>query len=45
MAEESDEQPTSKFTRTKERWVREGRFLTGNTARPQDRRLPRYSGD
>ncbi|WP_062014594.1 sulfite oxidase-like oxidoreductase [Aureimonas sp. AU4] len=30
----------SKLTRTKENWAREGRFLTGRTARPQSERLP-----
>ncbi|MBS0233223.1 MAG: sulfite oxidase-like oxidoreductase [Proteobacteria bacterium] len=30
----------SKLTRTKQRWAREGRFLTGRTARPQSDRLP-----
>lgn len=39
MAEEN-EPPPSKLTRTKERWAREGRFLTGKIARPEDQRLP-----
>lgn len=30
----------TKLTRTKERWAREGRFLTGRTARPETERLP-----
>src|SRR6202035_2300523 len=40
MAEESDEPPESKLTRTKQRWAREGRFLTGKTSRPEEQRLP-----
>jgi DMSO/TMAO reductase YedYZ molybdopterin-dependent catalytic subunit len=32
-------QPT-KLTRTKQRWAREGKFLTGHTARPDTDRLP-----
>jgi len=32
--------PDSKLTRTKAAWVREGRFLTGRTARPEAERLP-----
>jgi DMSO/TMAO reductase YedYZ molybdopterin-dependent catalytic subunit len=32
--------PASKLTRTKERWAREGRFLTGHNARPEGDRLP-----
>jgi DMSO/TMAO reductase YedYZ molybdopterin-dependent catalytic subunit len=30
----------TKLTRTKQRWAREGRFLTGRTARPDGERLP-----
>jgi DMSO/TMAO reductase YedYZ molybdopterin-dependent catalytic subunit len=30
----------TKLTTTKQRWAREGRFLTGRTARPQAERLP-----
>lgn len=30
----------SKLTRTKEKWAREGRFLTGKIVRPEDQRLP-----
>lgn len=30
----------SKLTRTKQKWAREGRFLTGKTARPEAARLP-----
>lgn len=37
----TDETPSeSKLTRTKEKWAREGRFLTGKITRPEDRRLP-----
>jgi len=37
----SDEKPSdSKLTRTKEKWAREGRFLTGKITRPEDQRLP-----
>lgn len=37
----ADETPSdSKLTRTKETWAREGRFLTGKIARPEDQRLP-----
>ncbi|MDA9452035.1 sulfite oxidase-like oxidoreductase [Bradyrhizobium sp. CCBAU 21360] len=37
----ADETPSdSKLTRTKEKWVREGRFLTGKITRPEDQRLP-----
>ena len=32
--------PSTKLTRTKERWAREGRFLTGGVSRPEDQRLP-----
>ncbi|MBC7578406.1 MAG: sulfite oxidase-like oxidoreductase [Tardiphaga sp.] len=32
--------PDSKLTKTKERWAREGRFLTGRIARPEEQRLP-----
>jgi DMSO/TMAO reductase YedYZ molybdopterin-dependent catalytic subunit len=39
MADEN-EPPDSKLTRTKEKWAREGRFLTGRIARPDDQRLP-----
>ncbi|MDA9468678.1 sulfite oxidase-like oxidoreductase [Bradyrhizobium sp. CCBAU 53415] len=37
----TDETPSdSKLTRTKEKWAREGRFLTGKITRPADQRLP-----
>jgi DMSO/TMAO reductase YedYZ molybdopterin-dependent catalytic subunit len=32
--------PETKLTATKQRWAREGRFLTGRTARPEAERLP-----
>ncbi|MDD1533638.1 MULTISPECIES: sulfite oxidase-like oxidoreductase [unclassified Bradyrhizobium] len=37
---DDNEPPDSKLTRTKEAWAREGRFLTGKIARPEDQRLP-----
>ena len=40
MADDSDLPPTSKLTRSKERWAREGRFLTGKTEPPEAQRLP-----
>jgi DMSO/TMAO reductase YedYZ molybdopterin-dependent catalytic subunit len=39
MADDKDT-PDSKLTRSKEKWAREGRFLTGKTVRPEDQRLP-----
>ncbi|MCK1739219.1 sulfite oxidase-like oxidoreductase [Bradyrhizobium sp. 138] len=37
----TDETPSdSKLTRTKEKWAREGRFLTGKITRPEEQRLP-----
>ena len=39
MNDETDP-PPSKLTRSKERWAKEGRFLTGRTARPEEERLP-----
>ena len=40
MADENKQQPPSKLTRSKQRWAREGRFLTGKTSRPEEQRLP-----
>jgi DMSO/TMAO reductase YedYZ molybdopterin-dependent catalytic subunit len=40
MTDPSDQPPTSKLTRSKQRWAREGRFLTGKTSRPGEERLP-----
>ncbi|MBR0786457.1 sulfite oxidase-like oxidoreductase [Bradyrhizobium iriomotense] len=37
---DDSEPPDSKLTRTKEKWAREGRFLTGKVTRPEDQRLP-----
>ncbi|TPQ31569.1 sulfite oxidase-like oxidoreductase [Bradyrhizobium guangdongense] len=40
MTDETEPPPESKLTRTKEKWAREGRFLTGKIVRPEDQRLP-----
>jgi DMSO/TMAO reductase YedYZ molybdopterin-dependent catalytic subunit len=40
MTEEHDPPPESKLTRSKARWAREGRFLSGRTSRPDEQRLP-----
>src|SRR3981081_2458370 len=40
MSDEHDPPPDSKLTRSKQRWAREGRFLTGKTSRPDEERLP-----
>jgi len=40
MADENEPPLDSKLTRTKQRWAREGRFLTGRTSRPEQQRLP-----
>jgi DMSO/TMAO reductase YedYZ molybdopterin-dependent catalytic subunit len=40
MADDNEPPPESKLTRSKERWAREGKFLTGKISRPQDQRLP-----
>jgi DMSO/TMAO reductase YedYZ molybdopterin-dependent catalytic subunit len=40
MADDNELPPESKLTRTKEKWAREGRFLTGKITRPDDQRLP-----
>ncbi len=40
MADENEPPPISKLTRSKQRWAREGRFLTGKTSRPEQQRLP-----
>ena len=37
---DDNEPPDSKLTRTKEKWARQGRFLTGRITRPEDQRLP-----
>src|SRR5229473_218165 len=40
MADENEPPPVSKLTRTKQKWAREGRFLTGKTSRAEQQRLP-----
>ncbi|MBR1178789.1 sulfite oxidase-like oxidoreductase [Bradyrhizobium sp. KB893862 SZCCT0404] len=40
MADDDQPPPDSKLTRTKEKWAREGRFLTGRITRSEDQRLP-----
>jgi DMSO/TMAO reductase YedYZ molybdopterin-dependent catalytic subunit len=40
MTDKDDQPPISKLTRSKQRWAREGRFLTGETSRPEAQRLP-----
>jgi DMSO/TMAO reductase YedYZ molybdopterin-dependent catalytic subunit len=41
MSDDSPETPAdSKLTRTKQRWAREGRFITGRVVRPESERLP-----
>jgi DMSO/TMAO reductase YedYZ molybdopterin-dependent catalytic subunit len=40
MADETTPPPVSKLTRSKQRWAREGKFLTGRRTRPEDQRLP-----
>jgi DMSO/TMAO reductase YedYZ molybdopterin-dependent catalytic subunit len=40
MSDENEPPPESKLTRSKERWAREGRFLTGKISRPEGQRLP-----
>ena len=42
MARHDDDEPPpeSKLTRSKQRWAREGRFLTGKISRPEEQRLP-----
>ena len=40
MSDENDPPPVSKLTRSKERWAREGKFLTGKISRPDAQRLP-----
>lgn len=37
---EDDTPEPTKLTRSKQRWAREGRFLTGRAARPETERLP-----
>lgn len=40
MNNDPDIKPPTKLTRTKQRWAREGKFLTGRTARADTERLP-----
>ena len=40
MSDENEPPAESKLTRSKQRWAREGRFLTGKTSRPERQRLP-----
>ncbi len=40
MTDETETGQPTKLTATKQRWAREGRFLTGHTARPEAERLP-----
>jgi DMSO/TMAO reductase YedYZ molybdopterin-dependent catalytic subunit len=40
MAGEDQPPPESKLTRSKARWAREGKFLTGQVVRPDEQRLP-----
>jgi DMSO/TMAO reductase YedYZ molybdopterin-dependent catalytic subunit len=40
MAGADDPPPESKLTRSKARWAREGKFLTGKVVRPDEERLP-----
>ena len=40
MADDNEPPPESKLTRSKERWAREGKFLTGKISRPEEQRLP-----
>ena len=39
MTDENDPPPISKLTRSKQRWAREGRFLTGKISRPEEKAL------
>jgi hypothetical protein len=43
MADENEPPPESKLTRSKERWAREGKFLTGKISRPEEARCRRAS--
>ena len=38
MADENEPPPESKLTRSKARWAREGKFLTGKISRPEETR-------
>lgn len=40
MTDDPDTPDDSKLTRTKQKWAREGKFLTGRITRPEEERLP-----
>src|SRR5260370_15712486 len=40
MAAENEPPPDAALARRRQRWAREGRFLTGKTSRPEQQRLP-----
>ena len=40
MNDDQTSPPDSKLTHSKQRWAREGKFLTGRIARPDEQRLP-----
>jgi DMSO/TMAO reductase YedYZ molybdopterin-dependent catalytic subunit len=40
MSDENEPPGPSKLTQTKQRWAREGKFLTGKIFRPEEQRLP-----
>src|ERR1700730_14335711 len=40
MADSGDEPPTTKLTRSKQRWAGEGCFLSGKPARAEEQRVP-----
>src|SRR5829696_5128717 len=40
MSDDQEPPPESKLTRSKARWAREGKFLTGRISRPEEARLP-----
>ena len=40
MSDETDPPSPSKLTQTKQRWAREGKFLTSKISRPEEARLP-----
>src|SRR3954470_15464781 len=40
MTDDQEPPSESKLTRSKQRWAREGKFLTGKITRPEDQRLP-----
>ena len=40
MSDDQDLPPENKLTQAKQRWAREGKFLTGKISRPEQQRLP-----